>query len=282
MSSPPRLADRHALALHRKRAMANGPDAFFLFEHTQRLLEERLEEVNRTFTAPAVVSGLPDLWSTWWPTARMAADEAILHLEQGAHDLVAHLFALHWADDPVGQMIQCRRALAPDGMFVAAAFGGRTLSTFRECLRDAEVQLTGGLAPRVAPMSDLRDLGSLLQRAGFALPVADSVIVPVSYASVFDLMHDLRGMGETNALANRLRVCPSKRLFTLAEALYHERHAGSDGRITAEFEIIFLTGWAPHESQQKPLRPGSAEARLSDALDTEEHRTGDKTPRRGD
>ncbi|NRA98778.1 MAG: SAM-dependent methyltransferase [Rhodobacteraceae bacterium] len=282
MATPPKLTDRAALDLHRQRALQRGGDAFFLVDHAKNILLERLEEVNRSFTSPAIVAGIPSLWQGMLPDAKVVADNDTLDLASLSHDLILHGLALHWADDPVGQLIQCNRALEADGLFVAVAFGGETLADFRTCLRDAEVALTGGLSPRMAPMADLRDLGALMQRAGFALPVADSLTVPVSYASAFALMRDLRGMGETNALDARDRKCPPKALFAATDALYRDRHGDSDGRITARFELVFLTGWAPSADQPKPLRPGSATTRLADALGVEERPTGDKTPRRHD
>jgi hypothetical protein len=166
----------------------------------------------------------------------------------------------------VGQLVQCRRALQPDGLFMGLMFGGQTLHELRACLAEAEAEVTGGLSPRVLPMGEIRDLGALLQRAGFALPVADSFTKTVLYRDAFHLMADLRAMGEGNALMARLRRPTRRAVLARAAALYQDRFAGADGRIPATFEIIALTGWAPHDSQQKPLRPGSATARLAEAL----------------
>ena len=200
----------------------------------------------------------------------MVPDDPVLDLRPGAHDLVIHALALHWADDPVGQLIQCRRALRPDGLLLAVTFGGESLFELRAALASAEAKLLGGLSPRVAPMAEIRDLGALLQRAGFALPVADADRRTVSYPSALHLMRDLRAMGETNALAARHRSAPPRALFAEAARLYREAHGGeahgAEGRVTATVEMIHLAGWAPHESQPKPLRPGSAAARLADAL----------------
>ena len=260
------LTDRAALAAHRARARTQlGPDALFLHREAAAAIQERLSEVNRAFTAPAIVTGHPELWGDVAPGARVVPDEPVLDLEPGAHDLVIHALALHWADDPVGQLIQCRRALRPDGLFLGVAFGGESLRELRAALAEAEARVSGGLAPRVAPMAEIRDLGALLQRAGFALPVADADRRTVTYASALHLMRDLRAMGETNALAARHRRTPPRALFTQAARLYEEAH-GEGGRIPATVEMIHLAGWAPHESQQTPLRPGSAAARLADAL----------------
>jgi len=184
---------------------------------------------------------------------------------------VIHAMALHWANDLVGQLIQCRRALQPDGLFLAACFGGQTLIELRAALAEAEIEITGGLSPRIAPMAEIRDLGGLLQRAGFALPVADSARLTVTYRSARHLMHELRAMGENNALANRLRHPTKAAVLRRTEEIYNARHRRDDGTIAATFEMIYLTGWAPDPSQPKPLRPGSAVTRLSAALKTQEN-----------
>ncbi|ETX30560.1 methyltransferase domain-containing protein [Roseivivax isoporae] len=268
MTATPTLTDRTALDRHRTRAR-RAPE-LFLHEAAADDLEDRLSVVNRTFTRPAVVTPYPELWEGRLPGACVVADDAVLALEPGAHDLVLHALALHWADDPVGQLIQCRRALQPDGLFLGVAFGGRTLTELRAALGQAEVEVTGGLSPRVAPMADIRDLGALLQRAGLALPVADGFALTATYESALHLMRDLRAMGETNALAARLRHPTRRSVLMRAVALYAEAFAGEDGRVPATFDFVALTGWAPDESQPRPLRPGSAAHRLADVLGTEE------------
>lgn len=273
MAQPPRLTDRAALAARRARMR---DDATFLLERVAGEIEERLAEVNRTFPRIAVVG------SPWWrdrlANAEWVPDDPVLPLDPGAYDLVIHAMALHWADDPVGQIIQCRRALRPDGLFLAVCFGGETLAELRAALTHAESAVCGGLSPRVAPMGEIRDLGALLQRAGLALPVADSDVIEVTYASFFKLAHDLRGMGEANALQARLRRPTRRALFTAAEAWYRDRHATPDGRLRATFELIWLTGWAPSADQPRPLRPGSAQARLADALGVAEHNPNHMDP----
>jgi SAM-dependent methyltransferase len=229
-------------------------------------VQERLIEVNRTFTKPAVVTAFPDLWRNTLSNASIVPDDEVLALEPGTHDLVVHAMSLHWANDPLGQMVQCRRALQPDGLFLGALLGGRTLQELRMSLAEAETTVTGGLSPRVLPMAEIRDLGGLLQRAGFALPVADGFVQMATYKSVFDLFADLRAMGETNALAGRLKHATRRAIFTEAVAIYAATQGRADDRIAATFEVIFLTGWAQHDSQQTPLRPGSAKHRLADAL----------------
>lgn len=268
MTAPPHLTDRAALQHHRTRA-ARSP-ALFLHDEVVAEVQERLRDVNRGFTDVAVVTGWPAVWRAALPSARIVADDAILALPTGSHDLVIHALALHWADDPVGQIVQCQRALRPDGLFLAALFGGRTLAELRACLAEAEVAVTGGLSPRVLPMADIRDLGGLLGRAGLALPVADSLVRSVRYRDMGHLCADLRAMGETNALQARLRRFTRRAVMAESARRYQEGFGGADGRIPATFEIVFLTGWAPHEGQQKPLRPGSAAVRLADALQVAE------------
>jgi len=280
MSDTPRLTDRTALARFRARVLRMAEPALFLQEDVADEIQERLTEVNRTFTAPAVVTPFPALWRTRLPDATIVPDDGVLALQPGAHDLVIHALSLHWADDPVGQLVQCRRALKPDGLLIAALFGGRTLQELRAALAEAEVALTGGLSPRVAPMAEIRDLGALLQRAGLALPVADTSARTVSYPTPLHLMADLRAMGEGNALATRRRAIPPKALFAEAARIYSAGFGSPDGRIPATFETVFLTGWAPDESQPKPLRPGSAAQRLADALGTDEQSLRDPAPPR--
>ena len=267
-NEPPGLTDRTALL--RNRARAAGKDAMFLHDLAAAEIKERLTEVNRRFTSPAVVTGFSDLWRNLLPGAVVVADTPTLALTPGAHDLVIHAMALHWADDPVGQLVQCRHALRPDGLFLGVLMGGQTLAGLRAALAEAEVALTGGLSPRVLPMADIRDLGALMQRAGFALPVADGTSHAVDYASMWHLMRDLRAMGEGNALAARHRRPAPRALFDEAARRYAAEWPAPGGRVRAGFEMVFLTGWAPAPDQPQPLRPGSARQRLADALGTEE------------
>ena len=265
MTRSPVLTDISALASNRARARQGGP-ALFLHEDAAAEIEERLNEVNRSFTEPAVVTAFPAPWAEILPQARFVPDADVLDLAPAAHDLVIHALALHWANDPVGQLVQCRRALRPDGLMIAVLLGGQTLAELRAVLAEAETRLTGGLSPRVLPMGEIRDLGGLLQRAGFALPVADAAARPVSYRGLPHLIADLRAMGETNALAARRRTPAPRALFDTAAQLYAENFPAAGDRVTATFELIYLTGWAPHESQRKPLRPGSATHSLAAAL----------------
>ena len=265
MTNSPRLTDRTALLRHRARACTLGPE-LFLHEDAAVELQERLNEVNRTFTSPALVTNFSQPWAEILPGAKVVADEDLLDLTPGAHDLVVHAMCLHWAEDPVGQIVQCARALQPDGLFIAVLFGGQTLSELRAVLAETEVEVTGGLSPRILPMGEIRDLGALLQRAGLALPVADSVLRRVRYGDPLKLLHDLRAMGETNALGARRRQFTPRAVLLQALARYAEHFADAEGRVRASFDMVWLTGWKPHESQQKPLRPGSAACSLTEVL----------------
>lgn len=209
-------------------------------------------------------------------TPRVVADEERLPFGDATLDLVVSTLSLHWTNDLVGALIQIRRALRPDGLFVGAIFGGATLTELRQCLLAAEAELSGGAAMRVSPFADAIDAAGLLQRAGFALPVADVDRVKVRYAHPIALLRDLRKMGETSVLLDRSRKPLARRVLFRAMELYVERFAEADGKVPATFEIVSVTGWAPHDSQQKPLRPGSAKMRLADALGTQEQSTGDK------
>jgi len=264
MTQPPRLTDRAALSHHRSRA-AREP-VLFLQDAAADDIEERLQAVNRRFTDIAVVTAWPDLWRARLPTARIVADRPVLDLTAGAHDLIIHALCLHWADDPVGQLVQCRQALRPDGLFIGSLFGGQTLHELRSSMAEAEARITGGLSPRVLPMAELRDLGGLLQRAGFALPVADSFPLTASYRDLMHLMHELRAMGEGNAMTARNRAFLRRDVLSQAGQVYAQAFPAEGGRIAATFEMAVLTGWAPADTQPKPLRPGSATQRLADAL----------------
>ena len=267
-TDPPRLTDRSALSRNRARAREHS---LFLHDRALDEVQDRLSMVKRSFTAPLIVGPQADRWARGLGLdARCIPDDDTLDAEPGAHDLVIHAMALHWASDPVGQLIQSRRALRPDGLFLGCLFAGDTLTELRAALTAAESRTTGGLSPRIAPMAEIRDLGGLLQRAGLALPVADTDRVTVTYASPRALMHDLRGMGEGNALDQRLRRPTRRAVIEAAEQAYVAAHATPDGRVPATFEIIHLSGWAPAPDQPQPLRPGSATHRLASVLGTGE------------
>ncbi len=196
----------------------------------------------------------------------LGADEERLPLAEGRLDLIVSNLALHWVNDLVGALIQIRRALKPDGLFLASLFGGGTLTELRQSLMTAEIELRGGAGPRVSPFVDAADGAALLQRAGFALPVVDTDTVRVLYDTPLKLLKDLRAMGETSALVDRPREPLTRELLARTFEIYGDRHAAPDGRIIASFEIITLTGWSPHPDQPKALKPGSAKMSLADAL----------------
>ena len=247
------LTDTESLSRNRARASDMLWQAIALSE-----VQDRLEMVNKSFTAPRVVTDFPQLWQDY-PCIPLAET---LQLIPETQDLVIHAMGLHWANDPVGQLVQCRRALRADGHFIALMFGGQTLSELRMSLAQAESDITGGLSPRVLPMGEIRDLGGLLQRAGLALPVADSFTKTLLYRDIYHLMRDLRAFGENNALTARPRHPTRRAIFNRADQIYRASF-GQNGLLPATFEVITLTGWAPHDSQQKPLRPGWATARLA-------------------
>jgi SAM-dependent methyltransferase len=266
MDPTPALFDMDAVTLHHARANGFGRDALFLHKFAASEVLERLKDVNRTFTDAVFVGWQGAFWAAEVGLpARFIPDAEILDLEAESCDLIVHCLSLHWANDPVGQLIQMRRALRPDGLMIAVLFAGETLKELRHALTQAEAETRGGISPRVAPMADLRGLGALLQRAGFGLPVADVEPVRVAYESPWHLMRELRAMGEANAVAARLRGFSRRDVFVRMAQIYAQQFC-EDGRMMATFELAFLTGWAPSETQQKPLRPGSAQTRLADAL----------------
>lgn len=277
---PPQIFDTHALALHRARARRRAEESFLVREAAASLVE-RLRAVQRTFADGlqleadcAEFESLRAL-ATHWTYGVLQTDETLRAPEQSA-DLIASVLSLHKLNDLPGILIQARRTLRPDGLFVAALFGGETLFELRESLAAGEIATLGGVSPRVQPFSDVRGLGALLQRAGFALPVADVERTVVRYRNFSTLVSDLRAIGETNALLARNRRPMSRATLEATIAHYAEHHSGADNLLRATFETVYLTGWAPHESQQKPLLPGSAKARLADALKTTEHNAGER------
>jgi SAM-dependent methyltransferase len=206
----------------------------------------------------------------------VCADEEFLPFAAQRFDLVWSCLSLHWVNDLPGALIQARRCLKPDGLFLAAMLGGSTLQELRAVLLETEIETAGGAAPRISPFADARDAAGLLQRAGFALPVSDTDRITVKYRNLPSLLYDLRFMGETNAVNARGRGFTKTRLFAEAADRYAEKYADAEGRIPATFDIIYLAGWAPADTQQQALRPGSAAQRLADALGTVERSTGVK------
>ena len=306
MTQSATVFNRRAVRLHRDRAAA-GPrvgegDPDFLFREVGGRLADRLADIKRRFPV-ALDLGCRDGQLRRWlsePARQgagietliqcdlspamvgragplsVAADEEFLPFAEAAFDLVFSNLALHWVNDLPGALAQIRRALRPDGLFLAAMLGGETLRELRQCLAEAEIAEEDGLSPRVSPFADVRDLGDLLVRAGFALPVADTETLTVSYADPLRLMADLRAMGETNAVRERRSRLSRRATLMGAASRYAETFADADGRVPATFQVITLTAWAPDASQPKPLKPGSAQARLADALGTVEIPAGEK------
>ncbi|MEI9891012.1 MAG: methyltransferase domain-containing protein, partial [Caulobacteraceae bacterium] len=302
MTAPPRLFDRD---LHRRRLDRAAPGygaADFLKARAAADAVERLEVIMRDFPvavdlgarngafamalsespAKAKIGALIEadlslamLGGRAGP--RVQADEERLPFADESLNLVVSLLALHWTNDIVGALIQARRALKPDGLFLGAILGGGTLAELRQCLTQAEAELTNGAGLRVSPFADVLDAAALLQRAGFALPVADLDRVTVRYASALELIRDVRAMGESNVLTDRARRPLTRPVLARATQIYHEKFSESDGRVRATFDIVTLTGWAPHPDQQQPLRPGSAKMRLADALHVKEQSAGQKS-----
>jgi NADH dehydrogenase [ubiquinone] 1 alpha subcomplex assembly factor 5 len=295
--------DRRAVRRHRERAAGTLTAHDFLLREVAGRLAERLDDVTRRFAlaldlgchdgalgralrqnggrggietlvqadlSPAMASKAAEEGGP-----ALAADEEALPFAAGAFDAVFSLLSLHWVNDLPGALLQVRRALKPDGLFLAALLGGETLKELRAALVAAETEAEGGAGPRVSPFADMRDLGALLQRAGFALPVADVDNITVHYPDALTLMADLRGMGEANALNGRRKGFSRRTTLLRAAQLYGERHAGADGRLPATFQVVYLTAWAPHESQPRPLAPGSAKTRLAEALESEERPAGE-------
>jgi SAM-dependent methyltransferase len=293
MSSSPVIFDRQLLRARRQRAASLGP-ATFLLERVAEDVADRLATVLRRFeravdlgtpthairrvlaasgkVGDIIAAGpLPD-----GPDFAVVADEEALPFKDASLDLVVSALALQFVNDLPGTLIQIRRALKPDGLFLAALAGGDTLTELRQAFATAEAEIEGGISPHIAPFADLRELGALLQRAGFTLPVTDVDRLTVRYVSPFALMEDLRRMGASNPLIERRRRPLKRATLNRVADIYCERFADGDGRIRATFEIVWLSGWAPHEGQQQPLKPGSAKRRLADALGTREISAGEK------
>lgn len=286
------IFDQSLVEAHRRRALANAdPKAAFLLDIVAQELADRVSVVERQFDRAMELHGYTGATALrLLETGKVGAVERVetdhgfatsstpvviaplerVPAEPESLNLLVSPLSLHLTNDTPGAFIQARRSLKPDGLFLAAIPGNGTLNELREALLAAEAELTGGASPRVIPFADVRDMGALLQRAGFALPVADAETYTVRYDSLFALIRDLRAMGMTNPLQARSRTPVSRRFFLRAAEIYAERFSDPDGRIRATFSIVYLSGWAPHESQQKPLKPGSAKQRLSEALGTKE------------
>lgn len=296
MSESPVIFDRALLRARRRRAVALGAETFLL-DHVAQDIVERLSVVKRRFILAADIGSPGDAVRDRIIDQRLAdkviavgdtvalhskaplnviADEEALPFADASLDLAVSTLGLHHVNDLPGTLVQIRRALKPDGLFLAALLGGETLMELRQAFTQAEAEIEGGVSPHVSPLADLRDIGALLQRAGFALPVTDVDRLTVRYATPFALMQDLRRMGATNALVERRRRPMRRTTLLRMTEIYAERFSDPDGRVRATFDIVWLSGWAPHESQQQPLKPGSARTRMADALKTTETPTGEK------
>ncbi len=295
MSEAHIVFDRNMLRRRQARARRAGA-ALFLLEHVAAELSDRLSAVLRDFALAADIGTPDDALARTLRESRsvsrliaarrctpsdIVADEECLPFADGSLDLAVSGLALHHVNDLPGTLVQIRRALRPDGLFMAAMLGGETLTELRQSLAAAEIENEGGVSPRVAPFADLRDLGALLHRAGFALPVSDVDRLVVRYADAFGLMRDLRLMGATNILTERRRTPLRRTTLLRAAQFYAQRFSDPDGRVRATFDIVWLSGWSPHPDQQKPLRPGAARARLADALGTSEIPAGERAGRQG-
>jgi NADH dehydrogenase [ubiquinone] 1 alpha subcomplex assembly factor 5 len=304
MTDTMQVFDRDLVRMRRDRVASTLSQADFLILESAERLADRLLDVTRTFPlaldlgchtgqmAPLVqrtgkVNTLvqADLSEAMALAARgvngqlaFCADEEFLPLAEESLELILSNLSLHWVNDLPGTLMQIRQSLKPDGLFLAATFGGKTLKELRAVLLEAEAETTSGVTPRVSPFVDVREAGNLLSRAGFALPVVDAENIEVTYENAFKLMADLRAMAETNAVLERSKTPTSRATLMRAAELYAEKFADERGRIVASFQIVTLTAWTPHASQQQPLRPGSAKAKLADALKTDEIKLSDKTP----
>lgn len=260
----PRLFDMQAVARNTLRGLRMGSSYDFLRREVADRMEDRLLDINRQFDVVLDIGARFGKRSA--EEVALPNDNDVLDAEPNSFDLVVSNLSMHWVNDLPGLMVQARHALKPDGLFMASLLGGDTLYELRHALIAAESELLGGANARVIPFADVRDLGSLLQRAGFALPVTDMDTITVTYKHPLKLMHELRGMGEANALVSRSRQFLRRDVLMRACEIYTEKYAFEDGRIPATFQVMYMTGWHPHESQQKPLKPGSGKVNLADAL----------------
>ena len=267
--TPPLLFDTHAVARNRKRSGRMDAGHQFLRAEIADRMQERLSEVNRTFATRIDLGGsfvpfLPKDVTEAYQT--QSADDGVLNIAAQSSDLIVSNMVMHWVNDLPGLLVQIRNTLRPDGLFTGSLLGGQTLHELRHAFLAAESEITGGASPRVIPFADVKDLGSLMQRAGFALPVTDVDTLTLTYAHPLNLMQELRGMGEANALISRPKNFLRRNVLLRACEIYQEKFGMENGRIPATFEVMYLTGWHPHESQQKPLKRGSGKVNLADAL----------------
>ncbi len=293
--SPIQPFDPAAVRRHRARMMRSGGGADFLANEAAAQLADRLADITRSFPLVldlgcgggamaralagrgAIVAADPAFaCAAAAAPPRLVAEPEALPFAAGSFDLVVSNLLLHWTNDLPGALLQLRHILKPDGLLLASLWGGETLGELRQALIEAELDIVGGASPRVSPFADARDLAALLQRAGFALPVVDADRIEVTYPDALALMRDLRAMGESNALIEQRKSLSRRAVLLRAAERYAALFGRADGRVPATFELVTLTAWAPAETQPRPLRPGSARARLADALGTVERPAGDK------
>lgn len=259
MQSNPVIFDHKRALQHKARAAKNFAAHDFLFCEIEERIAERLLEVKREFTRKLEISGRPEKIDQRFLETEMLMND-------GGYDLITCPGGLHWVNDLPGVLAQIQRLLAADGCFIAILPGGETLKELRMSLEQAELAMRGGISPRVSPFIDVRDAGSLLQRAGFALPVVDSEIITIEYDHPLKLLADLRGMGETNALVSSVKHFTPRRVMMAAMEHYQKNFSNEAGRVVATIELVTLTGWKPHESQQKPAIRGSGKVNLNEVL----------------
>lgn len=304
MTDTMHVFDRDLVRARRDRAASTLSQADFLLRESGERLADRLLDVSRLFQVALdlgchtgqlaspikqtnkvktliqadLSQAMASAAHTTHNQPTFCADEERLPIAEKSLDLIVSNLSLHWVNDLPGALMQIRESLKPDGLFLAAIFGGETLQELRAVLMEAEAEVTGGVAPRVSPFVDVREAGNLLSRAGFTLPVVDAENIEVTYENALKLMTDLRAMAEANAVIERSKIPLRRATLMRAAELYSEKYADARGRIVATFQIVTLTAWSPHVSQQQPLRPGSAKAKLADALKTDEIKLNDKTP----
>lgn len=284
MNSPIHIFDKAQIVKNRIRSASDIENYNFLFSFTANQILDRISLIKKDFeqklwmgcradkryrenfiSADIIQNFNPDI----------IFDPEFLPFKDKSLDLIVNCLDLHTINDLPGTLIQIFRALKPDGLFIGTMIGGESLYELRDCLQRAEIELTGGISPRIAPFADKQDVGALMQRAGYALPVIDSEKIIVTYPTLIKLLHDLRCMGEGNAIHNRNKKTPNRALFQRTEDIYFQNYCDKEGRMITTFEIIFMAGWSPHENQQKPLKPGSAEQSLARELGTQEHEAGE-------
>ncbi len=254
------IFDQKLRMLHHARAKKMAGDFQFLYDHCQKQIDDRIQDIKRVFSNPYNLDQIINSLS----------DDRPLKLSDQKIDCLTSNLSLHWVNDLPGRLYQIRKNLKPDAVFIASLLGGQTLDELRQTLMAVEMEIFGGVSARIAPFIDMRDMGALMQRSGFALPVIDREIIKVSYDHIFKLIYDLRGMAQTNCLVKRSKKYLGRGFWNRVQEYYHDHYCDETGRLYAQFEVLYVIGWSPDVSQQKPLRPGSAEKSLAQILKTSE------------